>query len=513
MKKIMTQLTTTEIPALVPKETTSIKPFDFNTLFQKHPELLQFLSGTVQATNDYDQKDQATWAAEMYQAANLAAKQKASARSIELERTVLCLLSLDAVTQGNYSFFKNAPYFKGSFCMTEQQFYTLHELVDNYYPKTKNKILQTELVLGDLGKIQSLKESLGKEFKIAAKDPDQFLQALLKQEYSALTQRLPSIQALKEKDFKKIHRVSLHWGHVCHAECPPKVLIQFKKDLLELEQKEKGSAPIALHQALLVQLFDVAGAAAQAQGKMLLDQSLFVTYIENILRPLFKLATEEKYTGEEAYRDYLAQRLERVEMKYSNDNDFLGRLICMFRIFSAEEAKALAISLETLKQNAQFTADLATLSAYEKNDAFSTPTYMPAFLVKLKSSPRITELKQENEDAQATALRVGMHIIANTLKAYQTCYEQNQKIAINPPNFNGLTGLVEKSFDSIRALYQGGNVDFDANGIAKLGQIVTTSACLFQVQQPQAALRSCSKSASISNGNSEIKSVNIPGIS
>ena len=311
----------------------------FNKILGNHPELLAFLCPGVESTSDYNTTEQAGWTTALYQDVkfHLNPEDNASAeddeppvfklidkanpnlRSIELERTMLCIMCLDAVYSGNHTFFEKSPVPFGK-SITKEQFNKLYlNLIQQFPKETSRKIIFCALVLGDIGKIKPLREMLCKEFSIS----------------------------------------------------------------------------------------------------------------------------------------------ERL----------LGRLLCMFRIYSAEEAATLQASLAHLAKDDQFTRDLAILDSYQANPKFHTPTYMPALLNALKANTNLTTLAtSEDEDAQTTALRVGMRLIAMSLLAHEKHYANNK----NPVNFNGLTALAKGDLTEISQLLQKQNMGIDASGNATISTNLPT---------------------------------------
>jgi hypothetical protein len=175
---------------------------DFKKLFIDHPELLTFLAEGVEATQDYDVVTMLPWMVEIYEAAGIAlaevmlilsgepiepllSRANPKRRSIELERTVLCIMAMEAVAVGDYAFFVETPILFGE-PISAEQFDRLRGLMCTFFPEKSDKLLRFELLLGDIGKVRPLREALSAEFGIEEQDPDQFMERLLSADYAKL---------------------------------------------------------------------------------------------------------------------------------------------------------------------------------------------------------------------------------------------------------------------------------------------------------------------------------------
>lgn len=443
---------------------------DFKELFTDFPELLCFLHKKVDATQDYNLEQMAPWMESMYKAAKEVLPQAFNTipsssplypllkdlnfdkRSIELERTCLCLMTMEAVNAKNYNFFSKTPVLDGN-PITQDQFNQLANRVQNYFPNSSVKLLRLELLLGDFGKIRPLRQALCKQFGITAQDPDHFMASLFNQSFQQLKVIFPCLTSMSEQEFSELRKINtgLHYGHFAHAESTARELEKLRQVLMERGMDY-------LYKNILVQAFDVAGAAAQAKGKILLNESIYNTYFKDMLPVLEKLP---KMGSQNAYATYLIKRLEVCEQladkinpsQLSSQDYLLGRLLCMFRIYQKPAADALKMALQNLTNETAFSESIAILKQYESNYQFSTPTYMPAFLNALKAHPDLSTLAKNNEDKQQVALRVGIRIIANCLQAHQTLVNKNQLTTINPINLNQLAGLVKTDFTAVVKLY------------------------------------------------------------
>jgi|GEM_PF-3526884 len=440
----------------------------FQDLFSSYPELLAFLHKDVDASQDYHIDQMAPWMEALYQAAEdalplalaglprnslllpLLENAVTDKRSIELERTCLCLLALQAVEQKNYSFFSATPVLSGN-PITQEQFEKLSQLLQSYFPGQTKKLLRLELLLGDFGKIRPLRTSLCKLFSIEEQDPDQFIAALFSKGYQQLGQIFPCLASLTEQEFEELRKINtgFHYGHFVHTESTPRELERLSRVL-----NERGMD--YLYKNILLQAFDVAGAAAQAQGKILLNQAIYATYFNDMLPVLLSLANT---SSQEAYQAYLTKRLKICEQFYSEPlttlQQLLGRLLCMFRIYDKNTATSFEQALQNLFTDKEFVDSINFLNEYQSLPEYSTPTYMPAFLNALKDQPRLLELAENStESMQQLVLRVGFGIITDCLKAHQKLVIGNKLQSINPLNFNQLTGLVKSDFDAIINLYR-----------------------------------------------------------
>ena len=444
----------------------------FTQLFTNYSELLSFLTEGVDATQDYKIEEMADWMKEMYVVAeeikeeflkNLDAEsplyfliQKASTkrRSIELERTCLCLMTMEAISTDNYNFFETTPVLSGK-TITKEQFKYAKDLIEKYFPKDSRKLLQLELILGDFGKIRPLREKLCSSFNISAHDPDLFMTALFEQGYEKMKAIFPCVSTISEKEFDELLKINtgFHYGHFAHTESTEREI-----ERLRIVLEDRGIS--YLYKNILVQIFDVAGAAAQSKGKLLLNEAICNTYLNDMLSVLENLDSSKSI---EVYQEYLVKRLKVCQLideeskieTLDNKQYLLGRLLCMFRIYDNSSAKKLENALNRLFLNQEFKKNIEILNKYQTDNRFFTPTYMPAFLNALKDSNRLMELAEsEQKDNQIVALCVGMNIIAKVLEAHQSLIEKNELKVINPINFNPLTGIVKSDFDQIIMLYK-----------------------------------------------------------
>ncbi len=482
----------TIFPELSHEIALSIKMKYFENLFKDHPELLAFFTDSIDATHDYNTTAMADWMRVMYEAARVVLPEVQASltleplstliksvniqgRSIELERTVLCIMAMQAVASGNYEFFSQTSTVFGS-PITSKQFRQLEALLRGCFPNGEIKILLHELVLGDLGKVRVLREALYRTFNLTQQDPDQFLSALLKLGHDTLRQVLPGIASLSAAEHEELVKVNteFHYGHFAHTESTERELQK-----LQLTLKVRGMR--YLYKNMLVQVFDVAGAAAQDGGKILLNQSIASTYLDDMLPALLRLGS---MAPEKVYTQYMAKRLQVCGLLppgsfsriLSPQERLLGRLACMFRIYKKDDLVILQAALEKLFLDSIFLRNVKALDDYQLQENLQTPTYMPALLNALKTSPRIMELAKESEDnPQVIALRIGLQLIGNTLSAHQRLVADRKLTPDNPVNFNALTGLVKNDFDAIKTLCITQDIAFEKNsGIALPTTWVTT---------------------------------------
>lgn len=492
--------------------------FSFDEIFQRYPELLAFLSHEVEATHDYQITQPAQWTQNLYQAAKIALENRSSrvgeplasilntvdfnTRSIELERSMLSLQALYALVNGNYDFFKNTPVLFGR-AITEEQFNSLCAYIKTYASGDKVRLLEHEIVLGDLGKIKPLREALSYRFNIIPQDPDQFMTALLEQSDQDLRSVLPGLSKLDEETLHELKKINLgfHYGHFVHTESTERELAKLKEVL-----QKRGMEYLYL--GFLVQCCDVAGAAAQDNGKILLNNTIASTYLEDILPLLGRLKDEEALR---VYERYLARRLTAVHLMKTTDivskitvstvlagafwtqhqqlrplsilnadQRLLSRLLCMFRIYDPKKALDLEQAILSLKSDRLFATALQEITEYEADTALQTPTYMPAFLGALLNSNKLREIGlAKNQGAQHLALRVGIVLIADYLKTHQNEVKNGKLNALTPFSFNELAGRVKADFDNVYAEYEHVEAAASAVGESVVGEIQSSTLAQF----------------------------------
>ncbi len=439
----------------------------FQSIFEKFPELLCFLSDGVDATQDYDVTQMAPWMLEMYQAAKNAdpsdefkasplytfTTKKTEKRSIELERTFLCLLTMKAVIEDNYEFFLLNPVLNGQ-TISQEQFFKLSSLFSTQFSPETLKFLELELVYGDFGKIRPLRDILSQQFSIKHQDPDHFMTALLEQCYSELKVIFPSLNLISLEEFEEFKRINtqFHYGHFFHTECTHRELEKLKDILLE-----RGVDYLYKH--FLVQVFDVSGAAAQNQGKILLNQQIFNSYFNDMLPLLESLPTAN---AEEIYHLYLRNRLILCDIEVPENLPLpqelylLARLLCMFRIYDAQSAENIRFSIKSLMDNESFNDAIQILMDYQTQTNFPTPTYIPAFLNTLRQSKEVLDLSiSQSKEPLEVALEIGMVVIGKALRAHWQLILNQEVNLFNPLNFNKIAGFAKSDFVKIYNLYTG----------------------------------------------------------
>jgi hypothetical protein len=293
---------------------------------------------------------------------------------------------------------------------------------------------------------------------------------------------------LAEAEFLKLRKINtgFHFGHFAHAESTESALEKLRNTL-----HSHGFEYLFRH--ILVQIFDVAGAAAQA-GKVLLNSDILRLYLDDIL-PM--LQTLESEAPEVIYDRYLKRRLAKCEVTFTADaplnpaQKLLARMLCMFRILSTDKAASLLMAFDHLKKNDAFHRHVRWLDEYQASRETKTPTYMPALINTLKDSPRIMELAERGEEPTSVALRVGIQLIAGALWIHQQLLAGEFISGANPVNFNALTGLIKSDFDAVKYLVLEEDYTFDLrNGtVASARWVEETYGSLEGYTNPEAVIR------------------------
>lgn len=438
---------------------------DYKSFFTEYPELLFFLLSDVCATNDYETNNKLSSDLETMYAAALAAipanyeklqvafpvasqallklqqnpQQLDGRRAIELERTIcsvknVIIVSKMATREEAYTAFTRIPAVFGE-KITKQQFGKICDLMEKYFPGKDVKILLTELILGDLGKISILKDELCNRFGIESRDPDQFIGILMHKYFSDLKKTFPCLKDFSEEELLKLSHANtnFHYGHFAHAECTVRELYNLKQ-FISVQGIEN------LYKNMLIQIFDVSGAAAQ-NGKCALNALVSRSYLEDMLPALEHL---HNCIPEQVYYEYLLKRLEICGI--SNEHNLvLARILCLFRVYDHDTAERFRTALVDLNSDLRFKKDIAIFNAYQASSdpEFPTPTYMPALFVKLLAN---TNSENQKDSKEKIALRLGFRIVAQAMQCHINGVKISAKYnAINPINFNDLTGLAATS--------------------------------------------------------------------
>ncbi|ALA24262.1 hypothetical protein AVI51_14605 [Piscirickettsia salmonis] len=436
----------------------------FKDQFEKYPELLAFLSSNVDATADYYLGPMTAWMDELYAAAaeylpdaqalelplpiqELLEYATADKRSLELERTMLSLMSAYSIAFGNYLFFALSPVVSGEKVSQDQ----LKHLSELYNYAEYKPVVDLELVIGDLGKIRPLRQYIRAEEGIEAEDPDQFITALLQKGQAVCAKYLPSIANLSPEVFSELAKINtgFQFGHFAHAESTERELAKLKQVI-----DEHGADYLSLN--MLVQCLDVAGAAAHNGGRLLLNQAMTESYLDFLL-PILMLLKDQ--TPERVYEIYLKERMEQCELgvdqlaSLTTDERVLGRLLCMLRMTEPAPAQELNQAFIQLKNTPEFIDNLETLTLYEADPRLQTPAYMSPLLVALTESAEVAELaRNQGKIPQEMALNIGLRIIACCLKEHYARIQAGEVSQEIPISFNDLTRFIKEDASALECL-------------------------------------------------------------
>lgn len=438
----------------------------FRKILHAHPELFWFLDQSVEETQDYAISPPFSWTQWFYQALSenikffplvestgffrqLSEKIKLSSalgkRSIELERTILSLMILDALLRGDYEFCTESVLGP---IITKKQFHHLISFLNKYFPSdNQREVLRTKIVLADLGKIRSVREYLSKQFSIVSQDHDQFMDQLLKQDYSELIYVLPSIHALDENSFSLLAAMSIEFNFAQFGQGESRA-----KALSGLKTKIKTEGFDNIGRAMFVSLLDVVGAAAQ-NHKLLLNSWVFSTYFEDMWRVFQKL---ENYPEETVHDAYLIQRLIRCEywlpeqspIILSIEERWFARLICMLRIYDRAAAQSLEEVFTELLKEVNFYQDMQRWASDDNNGVSRS---IPPLLKGLVNHFTLT-VDQTKIHRLGSALKMAFALIALSLRSHAYLVQHNQLSSQHPVNFNGLTRLLASDFEGIQQI-------------------------------------------------------------
>ena len=315
----------------------------YRKMFASHPVLLTFFRETDE-TSAGKHSQPAAWANVLYTEAEAAIQNLEKSiladvlnnitvsRSIELERTVFNLMALDAIIREDAAFFCESKTVSGE-NISLAQFEAIVTFFKTYVKDVT--VLKTAIVLGDVGKVVSVRDFLTQKFNLKSQDPDYFKAEFLALPYQTLQAIFPSIHALTESQYHALQNseIDFHWGHFLHAESTHQALREPKEAMLHNEE--------SVYMSFMVQILDVMGAHAHNEGKLLFDKAIYEAYCLDVLTNVQKL---KSHTTEAVYLSYLNVRLKRVgfdtTLEACEGKDyFFARLICMFRIYEKSTAE------------------------------------------------------------------------------------------------------------------------------------------------------------------------------
>ncbi|MDF2578140.1 MAG: hypothetical protein K0S74_1624 [Chlamydiales bacterium] len=355
----------------------------------------------------------------------------------EFERSFLSINCLHWILDGSIE--SHAKFIKGQTApqLSFESFQKLHQMaqncVTNYAGLSKEEmiqILETGLVLGDMGKSKIARDMLSK-YGITAPDHDDFYgEAILNEQAN---QALPSFQKLPLKGQKLLQESAhlAHYGHITHAEGGPNMFSNLKQSNII------GKAPLAFDVNMLIHICDVAGALGHVNNhsSLVLNQNSFDA-MEAVIKACKTLVGSDEKA---AYLSYLNTRAQKLNLDVSTpQGQVLARIAAMCRLFTISEGKALEQGFVALDPAERATI-IHEFSIGGANQLPRTPTYMPAVLVNLINNQ---ELGKDRLERIKLSLKYGLPSIAKILQNYKDMLQKGELHSNVPLNFNQIAGAV-----------------------------------------------------------------------
>ena len=406
---------------------------------KQYPEI-EWLAGKAKATQEGNATETKPYSEQIYPGAK---------GIFEFDRTIMTLHCMKLILDGSeqaYLDFTAAQ--KPEVKLTRNSFKELHEqgkalLQSQWNGLTETQmaqVLETALVLGDMGKTEKARE-IFKPYGVTAPDHDDFYGEAMKV-LERHPELCPSFQKLPPEGKKLLQKVAnlAHYGHIYHLEGAPSMFTHLK------ESKVPSSDPVALNFDLFVHNCDVAGAAGHA------NKSSSLTYTEQThqgkkamgeaVRVLKDLSKSEV----DAYMAYVKIRASWIGLNPEDGLDrVLTRIGAMVRLFTVEEGKALRKAVEKLTPEDR-TRIVNQLDALQGKQLARTPTYMPAVLVNFNGNGdlmRDKEAKLSTNERLEDAVAVVLPFIARVLEQQHKNIEDKKANPEIPLNFNDIAGVAK----------------------------------------------------------------------
>ena len=302
---------------------------------------------------------------------------------IEFERTISSILCLYAFNEGGdtaYTWFTKNQ--KSSGKLTRKSFDAASALVQGVVQKYSLKLLEINLLFGDLGKTPTA-HHLATEHGITEGDHDIFLGQCLE----SCPQIFPTYETLNSDEQAIIQSNAglLHFGHLLHVEGTAiAMLSRLKKSGILLK-------PNGFDFELVCHLCDISAVLAHVnnQGSLILTESAYQTTQDG----MSSVRALEGKTENEALQAYLNLRAKRIGLNEISDlrlKNALSRLAAMMRLTTKEDGNRLKKAWEKVLDKE---AILLTLNPLRTDQKIPTPTYVPAVLDNLRGAPFLRQKK------------------------------------------------------------------------------------------------------------------------
>jgi|GEM_PF-741219 len=416
-----------------------------------------FLSFTLQADLDWA-KDQLEKYPEIYWLANRDVKKTEEAcategevyslqlfgeKFVEFDRTLMTLHCLNLMLDGTYqSYLKFTEAQAKDVRLSRRGFLDLHlqgqRLLKSRWQglgeKEMRSLMETALVLGDMGKSKAARD-LFKEYGALAPDHDDFYGEALKvlEEHHELC---PSFAKLKAPAKKLLCMVAnlAHFGHITHLEGGKAMYTKLKESEIAIKDK------IALSFDLFVHTADVAGALGHVnkRSSIVYNEQTHLA-MKEMGKSIYVLSDPDN-SEIDAFNAYLSKRAEWLGLDSENKTHrVLTRIGAMLRLFSEEEGEILKRAISQLNEQEQKKI-IKHLDVRPGALEGRTPTYMPAVLVNLMGNK---ELGSKKEERLEKAIFLGLPFISHVLDKHEEMLLEMKADPQVPLNFNQIAGFAK----------------------------------------------------------------------
>lgn len=362
---------------------------------------------------------------------------------IEFDRTLMTLhclrLILERSDQAYHKFTEAQPQ---ETRLSKEHFQELHLLGERLLKsgwgglseQEMGQVMETALVLGDIGKSEQARELL-RPFGIRAPDHDDFYGEAM-QLFSREPDLCPSFLRLPEKAKELLVKVAnlAHYGHITHLEG---VIAMFEH--LKTSDMPKTD-PIALDFDLFVHSCDVAGALGHVNNQSSIVYDDLVYRAKEAMGKAVKLLSDSSKTSADAYRAYVTVRAHWLGLNPENGLDrVLARIGAMLRLSTPQEGMMLKQAVALLIPEEQEKI-ISALDVQKESKIIRTPTYMPAVLVNLLNNPQLGKTKEER---LSQAILWGLPFIARVLQMHEHELSEGRADPKIPLNFNKMAGVAK----------------------------------------------------------------------
>ncbi len=347
---------------------------------------------------------------------------------IEFERTVCSALCLHVFNQGGDAAYKWFVQKQKAHPLTRENFDKISKLVQAVVSKYGLDLIETNLILGDLGKTPKARE-LAAPYGVTEGDHDIFLAKCL----DVCPDIFPTYVKLPPEQKAIIQKYAglIHFGHLWHVEGTATKMLTHLKKTGVMQDSSDFDFEYVTH------ICDIAAVLAHVSqaGSLILTDDAFET-MEEAMETVRALVS---MTPNEALQSYLDSRAKRIGIGHIQDiptRNVLARLAAMMRLRVRNDTlgKELLTAWETMSNKEKVLQALDPLSA----DTTPTPTYAPAVLENMRKALSSEMTSQETMNAAiGTALPWMVGVIETYKKEKGTTYPDGLTL-----NFNPIGGIV-----------------------------------------------------------------------